>query len=336
MTRRPVTRRIVIGALIAVAALFFVSGVLVYGGYQRFMAAGPSTEERSLLIPKGKGVGGISRLLEDSGIISDRLIFRFAARLQSKGQSLKAGEYVFPAAISMQGVLNLLVRGETLIRRVTVPEGLTSREVVDVLTRTEGLDGIIAEVPEEGSLLPETYHFSHGDPRRMLLQRMSDALNQTLQSLWPERRDGLPFETPREALVLASIVERETGLADERPLVASVFINRLNKGMRLQSDPTVAYGLNSSGEAPGRALTRKDLKAPSPYNTYLIHGLPPGPIANVGRAALEAVLKPADTAYLYFVADGTGGHAFAETLEEHNRNVAKWRKIQKKRRQTGD
>ncbi len=201
-----------------------------------------------------------------------------------------------------------------------------------MVAAAEGLSGETGPVPPEGSLLPETYHYSWNDDRAALVERMQTGMEVVLAELWPERAEGLPINTPEEAVILASIVEKETGVAEERPLVASVFVNRLKRGMRLQSDPTVVYGLTNGQRPLGRTLTFRDLDRPSPYNTYTNGGLPPGPIANPGRAALEAVLHPAESRYLYFVADGTGGHAFAKTLVEHNRNVAKWRKIQRQQR----
>ncbi|HSR71798.1 MAG TPA: endolytic transglycosylase MltG, partial [Kiloniellales bacterium] len=202
----------------------------------------------------------------------------------------------------------------------------TSQEAVTLIEQAEYLDGEIETVPPEGSLLPETYHYSRGDRREAVLERMRAALTDALAELWPRRVEGLPLSSPREAVILASIVEKETGLAEERPMIASVFYNRLRGGMRLQSDPTVVYGLAGGSGALGRPLTRADLQTPTPFNTYLIDGLPPEPISNPGRAAIEAVLQPAETEYLYFVADGNGGHRFAETLAEHNRNVAEWRR----------
>ena len=193
----------------------------------------------------------------------------------------------------------------------------------------EALSGDVGAVPGEGLLLPETYHFTRDDERAALLRRMAEAMDRTLAELWAARAEGLPLKTPDEALILASMIERETGVAGERPLVASVFVNRLRRGMRLQSDPTVVYGITGGREPLGRALTRQDMQTITASHHYTIDGLPPGPIANPGRAALEAALHPAESGYLYFVADGTGGHAFATTLQEHNRNVAKWRKIQR-------
>jgi UPF0755 protein len=253
-------------------------------------------------------------------------------RLLGSAHDLKAGEFAFPAAVSMRGALEILDRGETVARWLTVAEGLTSSEVVALVAAAEGLSGEPGPVPLEGSLLPETYHYSRDDDRAALIGRMQSDMQAVLAELWPKRAEGLPIKTPEEAVILASIVEKETGVAEERPLVASVFVNRLKRGMRLQSDPTVVYGI-TLGKAPlGRQLIFRDLDTPTPYNTYTNGGLPPGPIANPGRAALEAVLNPAETRYLYFVADGTGGHAFAKTLQEHNNNVAKWRKIQRQER----
>jgi UPF0755 protein len=231
----------------------------------------------------------------------------------------------------MREAVALLTSGKTIVHRLTLPEGVMSAEAAALIAAAEPLVGEIGTIPPEGSLLPETYHFSRGDTRSDLIARMQAAQDEVLAELWPTRSDDLPFDTRREAVILASIVEKETGVAEERPLVASVFINRLRKEMRLQSDPTVVYGL-TDGEGPlGRALTRADLEIATPYNTYLIDGLPPGPIANPGRASLAAVLSPAESEYLYFVADGSGGHAFAKTLTQHNRNVANWRKIRRDR-----
>ncbi|MGH6919137.1 MAG: endolytic transglycosylase MltG, partial [Geminicoccaceae bacterium] len=231
-------------------------------------------------------------------------------------------------------VINMLARGETVARRLTVAEGLTVAEVFRLLAETEGLSGELPEPPPEGSLLPETYFYALGDERAALVRRMQRGMRQLLDELWPARVDALPLADREQALILASIVDKETGVAEERGAVAAVFYNRLRRGMRLQSDPTVIYGLTEGNGPLDRELTRADWLHDSPYNTYLIDGLPPGPIGNPGRAALEAVLNPDDVDYLYFVADGSGGHAFGRTLEEHNRNVAKWRRL-KNGRQSG-
>jgi UPF0755 protein len=231
-------------------------------------------------------------------------------------------------------VINMLARGETVARRLTVAEGLTVAEVFRLLADTEALRGELPEPPPEGSLLPETYFYALGDERAELVRRMQRGMAKLLDELWPTRIEALPLRDRRQAVILASIVDKETAEADERAAVAAVFLNRLRRGMRQQSDPTVIYGLTDGQGALDRALTRKDWQHDSRYNTYRIDGLPPGPIGNPGRAALEAVLNPAEVDYLYFVADGTGGHAFGRTLDEHNRNVAKWRQI-KNGRQSG-
>jgi len=229
----------------------------------------------------------------------------------------------------MKEVAELIASGVTLVHRITVPEGLASAEIVTLLMDAEALEGDISEVPPDGALLPETYHFHRGDARTEILDRMRQSMTEALAEAWEKRAENLPLKSPQEALVLAAIVEKETGVDRERALVAGVFVNRLRKGMPLQSDPTVVYGITLGAAPLGRALTRKDLAKPTPYNTYQINGLPPGPIANPGRAALEAAVNPAETEFFYFVADGNGGHAFAKTLAEHNRNVAKWRKHQR-------
>ncbi|MEQ8354118.1 MAG: endolytic transglycosylase MltG [Kiloniellaceae bacterium] len=293
---------------------------------QLFEAPGPLTEEATLVVPRGAGLTTIGELLAEAGVISDARIFALGVRLFAEPTALKAGEYAFEPGSSMAQAADLIASGRTLVHRLTVPEGLTSAEVVALLDAAEVLEGDAGPVPPEGGLLPETYHFLRGDSRAEVLARMRQSMTETLAEIWEGRAAELPLQSPQEALVLASIVEKETGIDSERALVAGVFVNRLRRGMPLQSDPTVAFGI-TEGKAPlGRALTRKDLEQASPYNTYRISGLPPGPIANPGRAALEATVNPAETEFIYFVATGDGGHAFAKTLAEHNRNVAKWRK----------
>lgn len=308
------------------SVLAVLAAVAVAWGYAQFTGPGPLTVARSVIIPPGTGLEGIAAELKRSGVIREDYIFVIGARVSEKTRSLKAGEYMIPAAASPREVMDILASGKTVVRRLTVPEGLTVIEVMARLERAEGLFGDAA-MPEEGSLLPETYHFSFGDTRSDLVARMQASMQTALSRQWEMRAPGLPFETPEEALILASIVERETGVAQERGLVAGVFVNRLRRGMRLQSDPTVAYGIAPAGL--DRPLTRADLRAPTPFNTYTIKGLPPTPIANPGIESIQAVMNPVDTDYLYFVADGTGGHAFARTLREHNRNVRKWREIQR-------
>lgn len=299
---------------------------------REFSAPGPLQEEVVVLIPKGAGLRDTSRQLALHGAIEDSTrsewLFRVGARYSDKEASIRYGEYRIPAKASMEEILDLLVSGKSIQHKVTVAEGLSTFEVVELLRGSEILTGEIAEMPPEGSLAPETYFIERNMSRKEVLGRMSAAQEAILAEAWEGRRDDLPLQSPEEVLILASIVEKETGVASERAKVASVFVNRLRRGMKLQSDPTVVYGI-TEGKAPlGRGLRRSELDRPTPYNTYAIDGLPPTPIANPGRDAIMAVVNPAETDFLYFVADGSGGHAFAKTLAEHNKNVAEWRKIE--------
>ncbi|MCH8189373.1 MAG: endolytic transglycosylase MltG [Proteobacteria bacterium] len=311
-----------------------VVAVLSFAGWATasFYGQGPSADEKTVVLPRGAGVKTIAAALEDAGVISNPFVFRSGVRITGNSRGLKAGEYLIPRRTSPRGVMELLLAGRTVLHRLTIAEGLTVAEVFAAVHAVEGLDGEVLERPPEGVLLPETYYFSLGDSRAELLTRMADSMRETLNELWSRRAEGLPFESPEEALSLASIVEKETAVSAERARVAAVFINRLRRGMRLQSDPTVVYSLTQGAKPLGRALTRRDLKTDNPYNTYVNGGLPPGPIANPGRAAIEAVLHPLETDELYFVADGDGGHAFAKTLREHQRNVARWRKVQREKK----
>ncbi|MEE2698374.1 MAG: endolytic transglycosylase MltG [Pseudomonadota bacterium] len=311
------------------SALF--SAVFLWGYFQ-FKAPGPLKNETLIIIERGSGINSISKILQKAGILERPHVFSIIARVLNIDKKLKAGEYAFAKGVSYEGILNLLQSGKTVIRRITIAEGLRTETVLAILDQTEGLQGIVSSPPKEGSLLPETYHFSFGDSREKIIQRMIDARQRLMRDLWQERELNLPFKSPEEAVILASIVEKETSIPIERSRVAAVFINRMKKGMRLQSDPTVVYSLTKGVIPLGRKLTRADLRTPSAYNTYLIQGLPPGPIANPGRASLYAVLHPAKSTELYFVADGKGGHMFAKSLKEHNLNVLKWRRIQKERK----
>ena len=311
--------------------LALVAGGLAAWGYAQFTRPGPLAATTTVIVPRGAGVAAIAGALGRANVIADPLVFRVGARLTGAGKALHAGEYAFPPGVSPASVLALLESGKTVVRRLTVVEGLTTVEVVAQLAATDGLNGEVTAVPGEGMLLPETYHFSYGDSRDAILERMAHSMEETLDALWRTRADDLPFAAPESALVLASVVEKETAIPEERARVAAVFINRLGRRMRLQSDPTVAYGLTQGSGPLGRPLTASDLKMQTPYNTYLVDGLPPGPICNPGRAAIAAVLNPAQTNEFYFVADGSGGHAFARTLAEHRRNVARWRTLQRRR-----
>ncbi|WP_244559359.1 MULTISPECIES: endolytic transglycosylase MltG [unclassified Azospirillum] len=296
-------------------------------GWQRYTGPGPLVADKALVIPRGSGVAAISRQLAEAGITRHPLELAIAMRLRRDGAGLRAGEYAFPAGISLKAAIELILSGKTVVRRFTVPEGLTAWQIVELLKADPALSGDVAAVPAEGSLLPETYHYSYGDARADLLARMQTDMAKALEKLWAERAPDLPIMSKEQAVILASVVEKETGVAAERPRVAGVFINRLRQGMKLQSDPTIIYALSQGKGSIDRALTRADWKLDSPYNTYMVDGLPVGPIANPGLLSLQAVLKPEANRYLYFVADGTGGHAFAETLDQHNRNVVQWRKV---------
>ena len=314
--------------LIFVAAL--CAGGIFYWGYTTFHAPGPGERETVVLVPKGAGLNTIAALLQEHRIIRYPAIFVWGTRAYGEGRAIRAGEYAFQPGASPRQVLTVLTVGKTVLRRLTIPEGLSAYEVAALINGADGLQGTVP-VPDEGSVLPETYSYEHGESRARVLERMQAAMRETLAQLGKSRAKNLPLTDPQQAVVLASIVEKETGVPTERARVAAVFVNRLRRGMRLQSDPTVVYGI-TLGEGPlGRPISRKDLDTDHPYNTYRIPALPPGPIANPGRDALVAVMHPAETDEFYFVADGTGGHVFAKTLSEHNRNVVRWRKLQKRK-----
>ena len=249
-------------------------------------------------------------------------------RVKGVQSVLKAGEYEIPAGASVLEIVDLLVKGKSILHSLTAAEGLTTVQILRIIEVDEILTGEITLTPLEGELLPETYSYTRGETRDGVIRMMMKARNDVLDELWDGRALDLPFNTRDEAVILASIVEKETAVPDERPLIASVYVNRLKKGMRLESDPTVIYGV-TGGEPLKRGLRVSELKKETPYNTYVVKGLPPTPIANPGRAAIEAVLNPADTDYIFFVADGTGGHAFSSTLAEHNRNVIRWRQVER-------
>ncbi|GAB3125055.1 endolytic transglycosylase MltG [Novispirillum itersonii subsp. nipponicum] len=299
----------------------------------RYTSPGQRLDNTVVLIPKGAGITVIVDILSRAGVLRDqaeRTLIPLFARLDGQASSLRAGEYAIPPDYSLADVVAMLASGRNQVQyTLTIPEGLTVQEALEKVRALEVLEGDITVTPNEGDLMPETYQLLRGDNRTTVVRRMMTAQATLLTDLWERRVAGLPLKSPREALTLASVVEKETGVAAERRRVAGVFINRLRLGMPLQSDPTVIYGLARNTGSLGRALTRKDLETDHAWNTYTRPGLPAGPIALPGRLALEAVLNPDVSKDLYFVADGTGGHAFAETLDEHNRNVAHWRKLQK-------
>jgi UPF0755 protein len=307
---------------LVLALLAAAAGLAAWQGWRAYTAPGPLAEERAVAIPRG-GAEGIAGALSRAGVIGDTRAFALAAWATRAEGPLRAAEFAFPPGASLQEVLRILREGRPVQRRLTIPEGLSARQIATLLERTEGLTGDIPPIAE-GALLPETYAYQRGDARAALVRRAEAAMAQALAEAWAGRAEGLPLASPREALVLASIVERETGLAEERARIAAVFVNRLRRGMPLQSDPTVIYAA-AEGAAFDRPITRADLERDHPFNTYRNRGLPPAPIAAPGRDALRAVTRPAQTEELFFVATGEGGHAFARTLEEHNRNVARWR-----------
>ena len=299
--------------------LFVAIGALFFLPFQNY-------KDTVFTIETGSPLPLIAKRLKNEGLISNQYVFRLGVILFGNPAQLKAGEFSLSSRSSMYRVMHVLTEGKAVLHSVTIPEGLSNVQIHNLLANTPLLIGDITSMPPEGSLLPETYHFPRGGSRDALILQMEKAMRQTLDQLWDNRAPNLPLQNQDEALVLASIVEKETGVAAERALVASVFINRLNKNMRLQSDPTIIYGLKK-GQVLGRPIRKSELKKPTAYNTYVIRGLPPTPIANPGRHALAATLNPAKTDYLYFVADGTGGHVFAKTLSAHNKNVENWRRM---------
>jgi UPF0755 protein len=329
-------------ASLAMSAIFvamMAGAMVIYESYR----PGPLTEEvTAVVVPRGASVNRIAQHLEGEGVVRSAIAFQLAARIYAHNDSLKAGEYEFPAGASMHDVIAMLKDAKVALHRVTIAEGLTSKTIVEILADSDVLSGPVPEVPPEGTVLPETYRVSRGMDRTELLNQMMKAKSDLMDELWPARARDLPVKTKEEAIILASIVEKETGIAEERPRVAAVFVNRLRRPMRLESDPTIIYGVckklpercragrlvdERTGEQRGIRQSEIDLN--TGYNTYKIDGLPPTAIANPGRAALEAVLNPPTSNELFFVADGTGGHIFTATYAEHQKAVARWREVER-------
>jgi UPF0755 protein len=321
---------VVIGnAIISIFVLAaIVAGIALVIGKQRFEAPGPSPEDRIVNIPRGAGIRDIADVLVHEGVIDQPWVFIGGVLVLKAREDLKAGEYQFKAHASLRDVVATIVEGRVVPHQFTIPEGLTSEQIVARLLDDDVLTGNIKEIPREGSLLPDTYNFTRGVTREQMIQRMQQAQQRVVKEIWDRRSPDLPIKTPDQLVILASLVEKETGKPEERTRVAAVFVNRLKQKMRLQSDPTIIYGLVGGKGTLGRPIMKSEIDQPTPYNTYQIDGLPPGPIGNPGRASLEAAANPARTRELYFVADGTGGHAFAETYEQHQKNVTRLRLIE--------
>jgi UPF0755 protein len=325
---------------VALVSMLFIGGI-TFAIYNQFESPGPLAEARTVVIPKGEGRIAIAERLQREGVISNRWTFVGGHLLLSflghkKHGDLKAGEYQIKEHASMRDVIDTLSEGKSILYKETLPEGLTSEQIVERLKAEPSLSGEITSVPPEGTLLPDTYYFSKGASRQEILDRMHEEMQKAISTLWDSRDPDLPIKSPEELITFASIIEKETGRADERDRVAAVFYNRLKKGMRLQSDPTIIYGIVGGQGALGRGITKADIDTKSPYNTYQINGLPPGPICNPGKSALLAALHPAKTDDLYFVADGSGGHAFSETLKEHKSAVQKWRAVEKEKEKANE
>jgi len=321
---------VVIGnAVISIFVLLaVVAGIVLFIGKQRFEEPGPLPQDLIVNIPHGSGMRDIADVLTREGVIDQPWIFIGGVLVLKAREGLKAGEYEFKAHSSLRDVVATIIEGKVVAHQVSVPEGLTSQEIVARLLADDVLTGDIKEIPPEGSLLPDTYNFTRGVTREQLIQRMQKAQQRLVDEIWEHRSPDLPLQTPEQLVTLASLVEKETGKSDERSRVAAVFVNRLKQNMKLQSDPTIIYGLVGGKGTLGRPIMKSEIAQPTPYNTYVINGLPPSPITNPGRASLEAAANPARTRDLYFVADGAGGHVFAETYEQHQKNVARLRSIE--------
>jgi UPF0755 protein len=320
-------RRLILGFL-----LLLLIGVATFFAEQwEFFVPGPQARSGRVTIvwiKPGERSAQIAQQLQRAGVVRNAALFRVGVQLRGKNAALKAGEYAIPSEASMADVMGILIRGKSIAHKLTAAEGLTSAMIFDIVQRDPMLVGNAGAVPPEGSLLPETYLFIRGTTRQQMLSRMARAQQRVISSLWVKRETDLPFATPKQAVTLASIVEKETAIPEERRHIAAVFVNRLRLGMKLQSDPTIIYGL-TKGYPLGRGIRESEIAAPTPYNTYVIVGLPPTPICNPGKDSLAAALQPEKSADLYFVANGSGGHVFTPSIVEHEKNVARWRQVEK-------
>lgn len=347
MARGPAPRRNgggLFGLLLWSAVGIGAAGVFAFAFFSSAISRpGPATQETAFMVERGATGVSIAEALEEQNLINDALLFRIANRLYAGGGVLQAGEYQIPARASVRDIVDMMSSGDALQHAITFPEGITIRAAMKIIEESDVLTGDLPEAPPEGAILPDTYHVQRGMTRAALLQQMRDAHDEALAEIWASRQPNLPLRTPDDLVKLASIVERETGLAEERPLVAAVLVNRLRRPMRLETDPTIIYGVclrypdrcvdgrlvNAQGQR--RTIRASEIALDTGYNTYRIDGLPPTPISNPGRAALEATANPAQSDAIFFVADGTGGHIFAATLAEHQANVRRWREIEAQR-----
>jgi UPF0755 protein len=327
------------GLLSLLVLLLFLGGIALGGGWLWFQneiaKPGPSTGQVVFAVQPGETLTSVAARLEQDGLVTDDRLVRLKARLDGSELAIKTGEYILEPRASIVDIIDIMIEGKSVLYKITLPEGRTTAQLLKIIEEDPVLDGALPtqEVPE-GSLLPDTYLFQRGTSRADLIARMQDAQDKVLDELWPQRAEGLPISTPEEAIILASVVEKETGIASERPQIAGLFTTRLKRGMRLESDPTIIYGIskgeplyNRRGER--RTLYRSEIDRKTDWNTYQIDGLPKTPICNPGRDAIAAVLNPDETGHIFFVADGKGGHLFARTLAEHNRNVAAYRKYER-------
>lgn len=312
--------------ILSIVLLFSLTAWLIYGW---IYDNGILLNNAHVIINKGNGSSVVASKLKNAGVIDKVWLFKLVARFMKLDKKIKAGEYIFEANISMYDTLTKLAKGDVIYRKITLAEGLTTAQILQIINNEESLSGEITVEAKDGELLPETYSFMYGDSKDSIIIQAKDAMNKVLESAWNNRSNKLPIKNIDDLLTLASIVEKETAVSEERGLVASVFINRLKKGMKLQTDPTVIYAITLGKTELGRSLKKKDLQIDSPYNTYKYYGLPPSPICNPGRLSIEAVANPEKSSYLYFVANGKGGHNFSKSLKEHNDNVQNWLKERK-------
>jgi UPF0755 protein len=313
-----------------ILVLMIGAGGVYFYGRQQIEAPGPLPDDKIVNIPSRAGMADIADTLQREGVIDNNRWAFIGAVFALKARSeLKPGEYLFQKNASLRDVIGTMVEGKVVQHAVTIPEGLTSEQIMARLADSDIFSGTVREVPREGTLLPETYKFPRGTTREQVIARMQQAQKRALAEIWERRNPDIPIKSPEQLVTLASIVEKETGKPDERSRVAAVFVNRLRQKIKLQSDPTIIYGLVGGKGTLGRPIKRSEIQQPSPYNTYVVEGLPPGPIANPGRASLEAAANPARTRDLFFVADGTGGHAFSDTYDQHQKNVARLRAMEK-------